>query len=368
MILTYKYKLKDQSAQKRLRQHTIALNQVWNFCVQTQRECERYYHSGASKRHWPTHFDLQKLTAGSSRELGTHSGAITEMCRVFSENRDKRKRAPRFRTSFGPKRSLGWVPFRSSDRQIDQCGIKFLGKLYRLHGTKRRPLPNTIKGGSFVEDTLGHWWVCLHVDVTEDRPTGNGEVGIDLGLKTLATMSNGTKVENPTTYRRWQAKLAVAQRAHNKRRVKAIHQKIKNCRHDHLHKVSCKLAKENAMIVVGNVNSSKLAKTRMAKSVLDSGWATFKAMLDHKASRHSALFLEVDERFTTVTCSVCGAHSGPKGIAGLRIREWVCSECGSRHDRDVNSARNILAIGRSVAPPVGESWNANGFNILCPYV
>jgi transposase len=106
----------------------------------------------------------------------------------------------------------------------------------------------------------------------------------------------------------------------------------------------------------------------MAKSVLDSGWATFKAMLNYKASRHSALFLEVDERFTTVSCSVCGAHGGPKGIAGLRIREWVCSECGSRHDRDVNSARNILAIGRSAAPPVGESRNAYGHNILCSYV
>jgi transposase len=93
----------------------------------------------------------------------------------------------------------------------------------------------------------------------------------------------------------------------------------------------------------------------MAKSVLDSGWATFKAMLNYKASRHSALFIEVDERFTTQTCSHCNAVSGPKGIAGLGIREWVCLDCGKRHDRDVNSATNILAIGRSVLPPVGES-------------
>src|SRR5882757_3543641 len=146
MTLTYKYKLSDKSAQRRLRQHAIALNQVWNYCVQTQHECERQYRAGAPKRRWPTHFDLQKLTAGSSKELGTHAGAITEICRVFTENRDKRKRAPKFRTSFGPKKSLGWVPFRSCDRQIEPNGIKFLGKLYRLHGTKRRPLPETIKG------------------------------------------------------------------------------------------------------------------------------------------------------------------------------------------------------------------------------
>jgi putative transposase len=367
MILTYKYKLKDKSAKKRLRQHAISLNQVWNFCVHTQRECERYYRSGAAKRRWPTHFDLQKLTAGSSKELNTQSGAITEICRVFAESRDKCKRAPRFRVSFGPKRNLGWVPFRSSDRQIDHNGIKFLGKLYRMHGIKRRPLPEIVKSGSFVEDTLGDWWVCLHVEIAENLPTGKSEVGIDLGLKTLATMSNGAKIENLRHQQTWAHKLAVAQRAHNKRRVKTIHRKIKNCRHDHLHKASCQITRDNALVVVGNVNSSQLVKTKMAKSVLDVGWATFKDMLSYKARRHSALFLEVDEKFTTVTCSVCGTHSGPKGIAGLRIREWVCSVCGSIHDRDVNSAMNILIIGRSVAPLVGVSWLAQEHKMLWPW-
>src|SRR5271170_7233347 len=118
MILTYKYKLAYGYAKNRLRKHAISLNQVWNFCVETQRECESKYRAGAPKRRWPTHFDLQKLTSGTSRELNTHAGAITEICRVFSESRDKNKRAPRFRKSFGPKRNLGWIPFRSSDRQI----------------------------------------------------------------------------------------------------------------------------------------------------------------------------------------------------------------------------------------------------------
>ena len=94
----------------------------------------------------------------------------------------------------------------------------------------------------------------------------------------------------------------------------------------------------------------------MAKSVLDAGWSTFRAMLAYK----SAGYVEVDERFTTQTCSSCGAlpPERPKGIAGLGMREWCCSDCGATHDRDVNAARNILALGRSAAPPAGESWEA----------
>lgn len=358
MILTYKYRIKNRSAKKRLRQHAIALNQAWNFCVQTQRECEARYRAGAPKRRYPTHFDLQKLTAGSSKELGTHAGAITEVCRVFSEARDKRKRAPRFRTSFGPKRNLGWVPFRSCDRQLDGNAIRFLGRTYRWFGNKRRSLPETVKGGSFVEDARGRWWVCFHVEVADDLPTGNGKIGIDLGLKTLATLSDGLKIENLRHRAIWAQRLAKAQRARNKRRAKAIHARIANARRDHLHKVTCRLARENALIAVGNVSSSRLAKTRMAKSVLDAGWASFRAMLSYKASKHSASFLEVDEKFTTQTCCECGSIAGPKGYAGLNERQWICGGCGANHDRDVNSAVNILRLGLSAQPRGDESRRA----------
>jgi putative transposase len=148
-------------------------------------------------------------------------------------------------------------------------------------------------------------------------------------------------------------RLAVAQRAGNKRRATAIHGHIANARKDFHHKLSTRLAREYAFIAVGNVNAKNLAKTRMAKSVLDAGWSTFRNMLRYKA----ATFAEVDERFTTQTCSQCGAlpPERPKGIAGLGIREWDCSECGASHDRDVNAARNILRAARSAAGPVEGS-------------
>lgn len=163
------------------------------------------------------------------------------------------------------------------------------------------------------------------------------------------TVMLGEKIEAQRLYRGAEAKLAVAQRANKKQRVKAIHAQIANRRKDFLHKLSTRLVKENGAIFVGNVNAAGLAKTNMAKSVLDAGWSSFRAMLQYKCDHAAVWFEEVNERYTTQTCSDCGAlpDSRPKGIAGLGIREWTCSECGSVHDRDTNAARNILARGHA---------------------
>jgi putative transposase len=355
MILAFKYRLKDRRAKKALADHARGVNQVWNYLVARQKDIEARYHAGSLKRSWGSHFDLQKEVKGVGKELGIAQQSAQEVCKQFTISRDRNKGALRFRASFGLKRALGWVPFTSQCRQIDGNSVTYLGKSYRFFGNKRRPLPATAKGGSFAEDSSGKWWVCFHVEV-DALPCGAGEVGIDLGLKTLATRSDGEKIEAPRIYRQYEQRLAVAQRAGNKNRMRRIHAKIKNCRQDFLHKATTCLAREYALIAVGNVNSSKLAKTKMAKSVLDASWSTFRSMLKYK----SAGYVEVDERFTTQTCSECGSlpPSRPKGIAGLEIRAWVCSDCGASHDRDVNAARNILRLALSAQRPVEESRRA----------
>ncbi|MFP3700068.1 transposase, partial [Burkholderia sp. SIMBA_013] len=100
----------------------------------------------------------------------------------------------------------------------------------------------------------------------------------------------------------------------------------------------------------GNVSAAKLARTRMAKSVYDASWSSFRNKLRYKAIAHGATFEEVDESGSTQSCSACGSKDSttrPKGIAGLRIREWACSDCGVEHDRDINAALNILRCGRA---------------------
>jgi putative transposase len=351
MIKTLKYRLKDRSAKRVLRQHAKAANAVWNWACAQQRDTEARYRLGAKPRKWASHYDLTKASGGVGAELGIHQQTVQEICRKFTQARDRLKHAPRFRSSFGIKRALGWVPFQAQSRQIEDNSVTYLGKRFRFFGSKRRPLPDTAKGGAFVEDALGRWWVCFVVEIANDNTPTAGEIGIDLGLKSLATTSDGEVIENLRHTAKWAAKLATAQRAGNKHRTRAVHAKIAACRRDHHHKVSTRLAREHAFIAVGDVNSKRLAKTGMGKSVLDAGWSSFRAMLAYKTAQYA----EVDERFTTQTCSGCGSIAGPKGYAGLNERVWRCSECGINHDRDVNAARNILSRARSVAGPVQES-------------
>ena len=184
------------------------------------------------------------------------------------------------------------------------------------------------------------------VKVQAKASDGKASVGIDLGLKEAAVASDAQRIEG-RFYRKLEARLGIAQRAGKKCRVKAIHAKIKNQRKDMLHKFSAAMVKDYGAIFVGDVASAKLVKTKMAKSTLDAGWAMLKTMLEYKSHQAGIVFEVVNENYTTQTCSCCGVipASSPKGRAGLGIREWVCSECGTAHDRDINAAKNILAAG-----------------------
>lgn len=355
-IRTYKYRVKDRRAKRALTAHAYACNQVWNWCVAQHRHYDARYRAGALRRKWQTAFDLAKQCKGVGADLGIHQQSVQAICDQFAKSRDQHKRCPRFRASFGLKRALGWAPFQRQSRQISANSVTYLGKTYQFFGSKRRPLPETAKGGAFVEDTAGRWWVVFHVEIEHQRARITGEIGIDLGLKSLATTSDGAVIDNPRHLRAYAERLAIAQRAGNKRRARAIHAKIANTRRDFHHKLSTRLARDYAFIAVGDVNAQRLAKTKMAKSVLDAGWSSFRNMLRYKAAE----FVEVDERFTTQTCSSCGSlpPERPKGIAGLGMRTWDCSDCGASHDRDVNAARNILRIARSVPRHADESRRA----------
>lgn len=359
MNLTYKYKLRHPSYGRRLRRHAVALNQVWNYAATRQKKLQKAYREGSPGVRWPSEFDLDKATAGTSMDLETSAGSIQKVIRKFTQSRAQAQKAPRFRHSYGPKRALGWVPFRTSDRKISGNSIRFYGKTYRW--VNDRPLPPVVRSGAFVEDALGRWWVCLQVEIPDDENHGDQIVGIDLGLKNLATLSTGKKIENPHVFNKWAQKLAINQRARNNRRVKAIHKKIRNSRNDYQHKETRRLIRECQFIAIGNLSSKALAKTKMAKSVLDAAWGGFIAKLCYKASRHGVRLIKVHEKFTTQTCSHCLdiPDSSPKGRAGLGMRVWKCSSCSTSHDRDRNAAQNILRLGLSAQPLVEEIGSSN---------
>jgi putative transposase len=171
----------------------------------------------------------------------------------------------------------------------------------------------------------------------------------------LAATSDGEKLSAPQFYRGLEAKLAIAQRAGKKSRVWAIHAKIANRRKDSLHQFSTRLVRRYDTIFVGNVNASALAKTSHAKSVLDAGWSAFRTMLRYKCDFAGATFAEVNEAFSTQTCSACGVRSGPKGIAGLGIRHGLAvtaerSMTGTSTPRRTFSRRDVAVLQKESSP------------------
>lgn len=337
-VKTYRYRVKDKHA-ARLNRMARAVSFVWNFCNETQRTAVQ------RGDRWPTHFGLTHLVAGTSKELGVPATSIEATCkRYVVSRRGSRRRWLRFRG----RKSLGWIPFRSQDVRFADGGFRFAGTVFRHW--EDRPVPvdaEILDGSSFSADARGRWYlnVVVQIPKAEASPSMSA-VGIDLGLKSLVTLSTGESIGAPQHFRRGAERLGMAQRARKPRLRRTLQAKIANQRRDFLHKLSTRLVQEHGAIYVGNVSSSRLAKTSFAKSVLDAGWSTLRRFLAYKSDYASVEYREVDEYGSTQLCSECGSLGGPRGRKQLVVRAWACGTCGVIHDRDVNAARNILRFGR----------------------
>lgn len=338
VIKTLKVRVKDKHSDA-LRFQAQSVNYVWNYVNELSLRFIREHKVFLSS------YDIDRYTQGSGQMLGLHSQTIQ---RIASEYVTRRKQHGKhklsWRKSKGTRRALGWVPINTGAAKWKSGQIYFNGQYYKVwdsYGLSQYKF----KTASFNEDSRGRWYFNVVVEVPKTQSSGVSAIGVDLGCKDAATCSNGDKLHGHW-YRQMEQKLASAQRARNKSRVRNIHAKIKNRRRDAIHKFSRQLVNQSAMIFVGNIKPKSVAKTKMAKSSLDAGWGMLKTMLAYKCDHAGVVFEEVNEAYTTQTCSSCGVISdnSPKGKAGLGIREWTC-ECGVTHDRDINAARNILALG-----------------------
>jgi putative transposase len=341
MILVYRYRVKSLNGLLNKQSH--AVNFVWNFCNDTQKHALKW------DKKWPTGFDLNVLTAGSSKALGIHSGTVNATCEEYAKSRGRHRR-PYLR--YRGHRSLGWVPLKGRELKREGDAFRFASNTFRVFSSRPLPAGKIKDGTNFAQNARGHWFLNIVIEVAEApaRAIRSG-VGIDLGLKDFAVLSTGEKLPNDRFGRQAAEKLAKAQRARkHKRHIAKLHAKVAHARADFQHKLALDLVRRFDYIAVGNVSAAKLAKTKMAKSVYDASWSSFRDKLRYKAIAHGATFEEVNESGSTQTCSSCGSKdttTRPKGIAGLRIREWRCSCCGVVHDRDINAARNILRCGRA---------------------
>ena len=224
-----------------------------------------------------------------------------------------------------------------------------------------RPLPSEPSSVTVIRDCAGRYFASFVVQTPARRtlPGAESVIGIDLGLRHFAVLSDGTKIASPRFLRRAETKLRRAQRAlsrkekgsrnRDKARVKVAraHARVADARRDFCHQLSTALIRENQAVAVENLAVKGLARTRLAKSVHDAGWSAFVGMLEYKARLRGREFHRIG-RFepTSQTCSACGVKDGPKP---LHVREWQCGACGAQLDRDVNAAVNVAkAAGLAV--------------------
>ena len=221
-------------------------------------------------------------------------------------------------------------------------------------------------------DHCGEYWCTIAIDTNEQpkprtKVSAATAVGIDLGIKTYATLSDGTKYGNPKHYEHLQRLLAIRQRkfARTRKRTKdkeaskrhevmrlkvaRLMRKIANQRHDYLHKMSAEIVGRYDTICLENLNvQGMLQNDKLAKHIQGVSWYEFTRQLSYKAEWQgkNVVFIGRYEPSSQV-CSECGHQNSE--VKDLGVRKWVCPKCGAMHDRDVNAAKNILRLGLSKA-------------------
>jgi len=352
---TLKLRIRDKHASQ-LNILAGSVNFVWNYVNELS-----FKHLKRTGKFFSA-YDLATYTKGSGEYLNLHSQTLQAVTETHAKARKQFKKAKLNWRTNNPKakrRSLGWIPFKKTAiKHIStrQSGRKSLKSTLQFSLAKGKKLTidlwdsynlslYSINTCELVQDNSGHWYACVTVKEFPKTACGTGQVGIDLGCKESAVTSNGDVLTTKLTHK-YAERLAIAQRAKHKKRVKAIHAKIKNTRLDLIHKFTSKLVKANNLIVIGKIKSTSFTSTKLAKSVYDAGWFEIKRQLDYKCKNAGCHYIEVNEAYTTQTCSCCGSRQdSPKGRADLGVRVWFCSSCQTVHQRDVNGAKNILAVG-----------------------
>jgi len=232
----------------------------------------------------------------------------------------------------------------------------YLAKIGDIKVKWSRPLPSQASSVTVIKDCAGRYFLSLVVEVEpEIKPPKTPSIGIDLGLKTFASCSNGDKIDSPDYSRlyrklkRCQRRLAKRQRGSKRRermrvRVAKLNTQIRDKRKDFLHKLSTKIIDENQVVVLEDLKVGGMLKNRkLSRAISQAGWYKFRSLCEGKACQHNRDFRVISRwEPTSQVCSECGYRWGK---LDLSIRTIVCVNCGVEHDRDDNASVNIEQAG-----------------------
>ncbi len=339
---------------------------VWN---RTLAERHRLYHaegkslsyaaSDAALTAMKKDSDLAFLSEVSSVPL---QQALRHQHKAFSAFFDKRARYPRFK-SRRSRQSAHYTrsafSMRGGELRLAKTSapLRFVWSWPEVEVTSLNPTMVVVS-----REPDGRWYVTFAIDADAPgplEPAGHA-VGIDLGVKDFAVTSDGERIANPRhlerkarNLARYQRRMARCQRG-SANRVKAkakvarAHRKVRDARRDFLHRASTGLVRSAGTIVIEDLAVKNMVRNRhLARVIADCGWGEFRRQLEYKCERAGRELIVVDRWYpSSKTCSACGHLLAE---LSLSTRHWTCPSCGSRHDRDINAAKNIVAAGLAVS-------------------
>ncbi len=240
---------------------------------------------------------------------------------------------------------------------IENGYIKLPKLKTRVRVKQHRLFSGTMKSVTISQTPSGKYFASILVEENEQLfPKIDHKVGIDVGLKDFAVLSNGMKYGNPKWLRTAEKRLVFLQRAlsrkkkgsknRNKMRLQVakLHEKITNQRNDFLHKVSNEITNENQVIVMEDLKVKNMQKNhKLAKAISEVSWSKFREYVDYKARwKGRDLIIAPKNYASSQLCCVCSYQN--KDVKNLNLRDWICPECNTEHDRDINASINLLKL------------------------
>ena len=287
--------------------------------------------------------------------------ALRHLDKAFRNFFEGRAKYPAFQKKRGAQSAEYTASAFRWDAETRTLTLAKMENPLRIHWS--RPLPEGAQPTTVTlsQDTAGRYFVSILIeDEIAPLPPETGQVGVDLGLHDVVVLSTGEKMSNPRFFAQEEQKLAQAQhrlakkqmgsknRDKARRKVAHIHARIADRRTDFLQKLSTRIIRENQTICVESLSVKAMVKhPTLAKAISDVGWGAFVRMLEYKANWYGRTLARIDKWYpSSKRCFACGHVLDS---LSLDIRTWICPECGSPHDRDVNAAQNILAAGLAVS-------------------
>ena len=313
-------------------------------------------------------FDCIKMLPGLKEQEGNYwlaeadsvalQQVLIDLGKAFQNYFERRSQGVGF-PNFKKKKSR--KTYRTSKAKIADDSHVWIPKVGLVKARISRPIQGRITSATIKQVPSGKYFIvftCTDIPQPPKDSTGKA-IGIDLGVTTLVTTSDGQKIGSLEGSKKLERKLAREQRklskkqkgsnnrAKQKIKVAKVYEKIASKRKDHLHKVTAKLISENQVVCAETLSVDGMMKNHhLARSIANQSFATILNFLEYKARSKGKIFVQVDKWFaSSKTCHECGEKAASMT---LDVRKWQCENCGARHDRDINAAKNILAEGLRV--------------------